>query len=165
MQLLVIRHGPAEARRAGVEDARRELTARGRRATRKAARGLRRIAPRPEVLAASPLRRAVQTAEIVGRTLKAPRAVEISALFPERSPAKLLHWLRNRPEETVAVVGHEPHLSRTVGYLLSGREQSLVVLKKGGACLLEFPGAVKAGRAVLHWALAPAQLRRMANGG
>jgi hypothetical protein len=45
---------------------------------------------------------------------------------------------------------------------LTGTEKRLFSFRKGGACLLEFPGEVGAGTATLLWALTPAQLRELA---
>ena len=64
--------------------------------------------------------------------------------------------------DVVAVVGHEPHLGTLVTWLLSGRTDSHVVLKKGGACLVECNGAPGPATGRLHWLLTPAALRRMA---
>jgi len=61
----------------------------------------------------------------------------------------------------VAVVGHEPYLAFLAGWLLTGRHESFVELKKGGACLLEFDDPPAAGNATLVWSIAPAQLRTL----
>ena len=49
-----------------------------------------------------------------------------------------------------------------VTWLLSGRADSHVVLKKGGACLVECDGAPGPATGQLHWLHTPATLRRMA---
>ena len=68
MKLLIIRHAIAVSRNsADLPDDERPLTGRGRRRFRKAADGLARIVDRPDVLLTSPLRRAVQTAEIAAK--------------------------------------------------------------------------------------------------
>jgi len=167
MKLLVIRHGVAEDRDAfaatGLPDAQRPLTDDGRRKMRGAARGLARVVPRIDVLAASPLVRAAQTAEIVAKAYGGgvqTRTVE--ELSPERRPDELLGWLRGHPlEATVAVVGHEPHLGFLAGWLLTGRNDSFVDFRKGGAVLLEFDDPPSGGNAVLAWALTPRILRSL----
>ena len=65
-------------------------------------------------------------------------------------------------DSTVALVGHEPNLSRLEGYLLIGEERSLAEFKKGGAALIETDGAPAAGGGTLLWQLTPAQLRALA---
>src|SRR5574341_104412 len=68
MRLLVIRHAIAVPRGTpGIADDDRPLTPRGRRRFQKAARGLARIAARPDVLLTSPLLRARSTAELAAK--------------------------------------------------------------------------------------------------
>jgi phosphohistidine phosphatase len=165
MDLLIIRHGIAEDRdhwaHTGRPDAERPLTEEGRRRMRRAARGLRQLVGSVDVLAASPLARAAETAEILARQLG--RGVEtVPQLAPEHPVDDLLPWLRGQDDEAlVAVVGHEPHLGFLAGWLLTGRHESFVALKKGGACLLEFDDPPGAGEGVLRWLLAPGQLRAL----
>ena len=68
MNILVIRHAIAADRERhaeqhdGEDDGLRPLTARGRKRMREGARGLRRLVPKIDLLATSPLTRAAQTA-------------------------------------------------------------------------------------------------------
>jgi phosphohistidine phosphatase len=166
MRLLVIRHAVAEDRDAfavtGQPDARRPLTDDGRKKMKAAVRGLKGIVPRLDVLATSPLLRAAQTAEIVSQAYGRMETRTVEELSPERRPDELLGWLRShQPGDTVAVVGHEPHLGFLVGWLLTGRNDSFVEFKKGGAVLLEFDDPPAGGNAVLTWALSPRLLRSL----
>ena len=165
MQLLVIRHGPAGDRESwaaetGEPDEARPLTSQGRKKTRAAARGMARTAEAPAVLATSPLVRAAETAEIVADAFDGVEVVVLDELRPERRPDELLGWLRGLPSDaTAAVVGHDPHLGFLVGWLLTGRSESFVEMKKGAAILLAFDDPPSGGNAVLRWALTPRQLR------
>ncbi len=166
MQLLVIRHAIADDRatfaRSGKSDDERPLTAQGRRRMERSARGLRTVVPAIDVLATSPLVRAVETAEIVAAAYGGARIERVSALAPGAGPDVVAQWLaKQRARGTVAVVGHEPDLSMLVSYLLSGTPGGLVELKKGAACLLEFPGKAKPGEAMVRWLLAPRHLRAL----
>lgn len=166
MKLLVIRHAIAEDRDAfavtGRPDAQRPLTAEGRKKMKSAARGLKAVVPRLDVLATSPLVRAAQTAEIVAQAYGGMETTTLEELSPERRPDELLGWLRGHPlGETVAVVGHEPHLGFLAGWLLTGRNDSFVTFRKGGAVLLEFDDPPTGGNAVLTWALPPRLLRAL----
>jgi phosphohistidine phosphatase len=163
MQLLVIRHAIAEDRErwahGGSPDAERPLTDDGRRRMRRAAEGLRKVVEKLDFLATSPLVRAVETAEIIAKEYGTDIET-VAQLAPEHAPDDLLPWLRQQPEEAVvAVVGHDPHLGFLVGWLLTGRHESFVELKKGSACLLSFDDPPAPGNATLRWALAPAHLR------
>lgn len=174
MNLLVIRHAIAEDKErfaaTGRSDDQRPLTDEGRTKMRRAAEGLRVVARRVHALASSPLVRARETAEIVAPALRAPRIELVDALRPERRFEELAGWLRERgtpndeddeDERTIAIVGHEPHLSGLVTWFMAGKTDSRIELKKGAACLLEFGSAPAAGAATLKWALTPAQLRSL----
>jgi len=167
MQLLVIRHGDAVGREAfaetGEDDALRPLTADGARKMERNARALRRAVDTLDVLAASPLLRAAQTARIVAAAYDDVEITTVPALAPDSPLDDFVAWLRQRREaEVVAAVGHEPHLGTLVTWLVAGVEESRTPLRKGGACLLEFDGRPRPGGARLHWALTPALLRLIA---
>ena len=163
MKLLIVRHGPAgdreRWRRAGRPDAERPLTERGREKTRAAAQGLSRAYGRLELIATSPWTRAAQTAVLLSRACGG-RIVETAALIPDRAPEELLAWLSRRRERRVAVVGHEPHLSRLASWLMTGTARSRLRLKKSQALLLDLP-RFEAGAGALAWSLAPRHLRAL----
>jgi phosphohistidine phosphatase len=166
MELLVIRHGIAEDRETfaatGKDDRLRPLTTEGRRKLRAAVRGVRAAVRGVELVASSPLVRAVQTARIVAKAYELP-VVEIEELEPDQGPEGFTEWLAQRNESIVAAVGHEPMLSLMVSFLLTGRSGSFLELKKGGACLVAFSGGVEPGGGVLQWA-APSKLLRGCRG-
>lgn len=167
MQLLVIRHAIAEEREphaaAGGHDDDRPLTPFGKRRMRSNAEGLRRAASHIEVLAASPLVRAQQTARIVADEYRIADVETVEALRPDRHPRELLTWLGKQPSDaTVAVVGHDPHVSMLVAWCLFGSDEPALVFKKGGVALIDFDRKPAAGKGKLHWFLTPAQLRDLA---
>jgi phosphohistidine phosphatase len=168
MNLLVIRHAIAEDKEAfaktGRNDDLRPLTDAGRSKMRRGAQGLRAVVGRAALLASSPLVRARETAEIVAPTLGIARVEIVEALRPDRSYDEMVKWLRTRDvpnddDRIVAVVGHEPHLSGLVTWLMTGSDESRLELKKGGACLLRFDGEPSKGGGTMRWLLTPAQLR------
>ncbi len=170
MDLLVVRHAIAEERDAfaaqgGADDAERPLTGEGRRRFERGARGLRTLVDSVELLATSPLLRALETAEILADVYGIEIGARLRALAPDAKPAELVPWLRRqRRRRLVAIVGHEPHLSSLVEHLLVGRRGGFVELKKGGACLLALGESPAPGRAKLTWLLTAGQLRRLADG-
>jgi phosphohistidine phosphatase len=178
MNLLVVRHAIAEDKErfaeTGRSDDQRPLTEEGREKMRRAAEGLKQVARRAHLLASSPLVRARETAELIAPALRAPRIELVDALRPDRRYEEFLTWLRGREspndkrglendERTIAIVGHEPHLSGLVTWLMTGRTESRLELKKGAACLLEFSRTPDSGAAVLRWSLTPAILRQLAD--
>ncbi len=166
MKLLFIRHAAAESREtcaaSGRDDAERPLSELGRQRMRQAAKALKGIVPKLDVLATSPLLRAVETAQVLERVYADPAPVTIQELVPGHSPSELAQWLRTQDSgATVAVIGHEPDLSEAITWFVSGLSTPFLSLGKGAACLIEFPGLIEGGRAVLIWALRPSQLREL----
>jgi phosphohistidine phosphatase len=163
MKLLVVRHGDAgdaeEFAKTGEPDHLRPLTSKGRKQIADAAEGLRVLVPSADLIVTSPYVRAVQTADIV-KTAYGPIGEEVSNTFePEVLPAACEQWLRDHANEVTIAVGHEPHLSALVTWLMCGGEDARVEMKKGGACLLVFDGAPKRGEGVLRWLMGPKELR------
>lgn len=165
MLLVLVRHGPAGDRAAwaaaGRKDFFRPLTAGGRVKTRQAAKGLTRVVGRLEVLAASSLVRARQTAELLAA--RYPKATRLSRpeLAPAADPRRTALWLGTLKEGAVAVVGHEPHLSRLIALLVTQGRRPLFELKKAGAAVLEFDGPCRPGAGRLEALLPPRTLRRL----
>ncbi len=166
MKVLVIRHAIAEDRdvfaETGRDDAMRPLTAEGARKMRRAARGLRQIVPVIDQLVASPLTRANETAEIVRREYEIDRVETADVLRPGTSLDEGVSWLAQRTGDVVAIVGHEPHLSRLTMYLISGVDCAGIQLKKGGASLISFEGGPARGAGCLSWSVPPGILRDLA---
>jgi phosphohistidine phosphatase len=104
--------------------------------------------------------RAVQTAEIIASEYDC-EVVTVDALAPDEDPAKTLAWIgTEQADGTVALVGHEPHLSAMVSYMLAGKRAAFIELKKGGACLLEV-AAFSPGSSTLKWLLTRRELVRL----
>lgn len=168
MKLLIMRHAKAEDRAAFAatdkDDSERPLTGAGREQAGKSARAIKTLLPRIDVLATSPLTRARDTARLLARDYKRLTPEELPALAPGTSVKSVGAWLAQQSADaTVALVGHEPDLSVLASWLLTGRTQPIMALKKGAACLLEFEDTAVPGRAVLVWSLTPRQLRGLAD--
>lgn len=163
MNLYILRHGIAADR--GVEypdDDLRPLTDKGIRRMRREAEGMSAIGVAPDLIISSPLVRAIQTAEIVRDGLDMPHQTAISnALVPEAHPSQIVQEIADSHSSlgSVMVVGHEPHMSSLVSYILTGKVSWLIRLKKGALCNMEISAS---GRGQLLWALAPKQLRALA---
>ncbi|HEX4600422.1 MAG TPA: phosphohistidine phosphatase SixA [Gemmatimonadales bacterium] len=167
MRLVVVRHAIAEDReafaRSHKDDAARPLTPEGRRKMERAALGLKQVVPELDLLAASPYRRAFDTAEIIAQAYGAATVERVAELAPGAGVDRVVGWLAGQASRgTIAVVGHEPDLSQLVCALLAGTNGPFLELRKGAACLLEFPGPVGRAAATLDWLLGPKHLRRIA---
>jgi len=162
MKLLLLRHAAAMPRgTAGVFDDERPLTPSGKAAFRVAARGLARIARRPDVLLTSPLARARATAEIAARAFRRI-APAVEPALADESVNGLVIALKAYPlDATIALVGHEPGLSALLARVLGAFEGERLAFQKGGAALLDLPdGPAALGR--LIWFLPPRVLRALA---
>jgi len=167
MQLLVVRHGIAVDRdewaKEHSDDTERPLTAEGKKKMKECAKGLRALVPRLDVLATSPLTRAVQTAAIMAKTYEKGDPLVIDALSPGQHPPAVGAWLHGQgTKKTVAIVGHEPGLGAVVSWFTAGTERSFVELGKGGAGLLDLGERIEAGEGMLLWVLRPSHLRALA---
>lgn len=164
-RLLLVRHAIAEDRgefaRTGRPDDERPLTEKGMRRMRISARGLREALGGLDLLATSPFARAAQTAEILAEEFGGIRVEKVRELASGPAEAFLAWYDGVADVGTVAAVGHEPFLGAWASWLLAGPSAGFVAFRKGGACLLEFPGPIEPGGAVLRWHLAPAHLRAL----
>jgi phosphohistidine phosphatase len=159
MMLLIVRHATAaRPDTPGMADEDRPLTPRGRERFKKAARGLAEIMPAPDLLLTSPLRRARETAEIAGKTWKVTPREE--PLLAGGNPEALLAAVAARSENSVvALVGHEPDMSRLLAHVVGGLGERLP-FKKGGAALVDLDDGA-AGNGRLIWFMPPRLLRTL----
>ena len=121
MQVILIRHAKATDETLELPDPARHLTPEGREQARSLGDRLRWYDCDPTHVFASPLVRAVQTAELLVAGLGCARPVEVLAtLAPDESPRDAAAALAKLPEDAIAIaVGHEPGLS-ALGALLVG---------------------------------------------
>ena len=136
MQLVMIRHGIAEDQKefalTGRPDAQRPLTHDGIDKMKRGVRGLREIVPEINLIATSPYVRAVETAKLVAAAYKDVRTVIIHELVPTETGDAFVLWLRElKGVPVVAVVGHEPHLSKLASWLLTGPRAVVHRLQEG----------------------------------
>lgn len=164
MKLLIVRHAdagdPDAWVKGGKPDSERPLSDKGRKQSTRAAKSLIELVPTVDMVASSPYKRALETADLVFSPSVARTKFKITdSLVPEAEPEAFARWLKEqRPREVVAAVGHEPNLGILATWLVAGLDQSRFRLKKGGACLISFskPPGKKGG--VLHWLVGPKQL-------
>ena len=162
MELLVVRHAIAFERntRRWPDDGERPLSPQGVARAAKAAAGMKQLVRAPARVLASPLVRAQQTAAILSEVAGWPSASECAELAPGATPEALLAVLRRLPEVRVALVGHEPGLSRLLAAALPGAPGAGAFrFRKMGAALLTFAGAARPGGARLEWLVPPKLLR------
>jgi phosphohistidine phosphatase len=149
--LLLIRHAHALQ---GTDDAARPLSKRGQKQIRLIARFLKATGSfDAKEVWHSPLVRSRDTAEkLVERIGARSKLIETAGLQPDDDPALVAQRL-HRVRRSVAVVGHEPHLSALATLLVTGNAQPAIVkLKKCSVLALDRAGD---GRWTIHWLISP----------
>jgi phosphohistidine phosphatase len=161
MRLLIIRHAIAVDRGTpGIPDAERPLTPEGEERFREAAEGLARLVDRPDALLTSPLLRAKQTAAIAAAAWGRITPKETDALAGGSFTEQAAVLDRYPADATVAVVGHEPHVSELLARLIGSREVDRLSFKKGGCALVDVPGRLADGGSLAFF-LPPKVLRKL----
>ena len=163
MDLYLVRHAIAEPRDAErfPDDVKRPLTRRGRAVFRRVAHGLRELGIVVDVTLASPYVRAWQTAEILAEEASWPAPLACAELEAGIAPTVVFDLVRSRSETTIALVGHEPQLSRLAALIASCDPDGLTLeLKKGGVVCLRLPDDGSSS-GVLRWSVSPRILRRV----
>jgi phosphohistidine phosphatase len=166
MTLWLIRHAIAADRdefaKTGMDDELRPLTVEGRRKMRRVARGLRRVIGQLDLIASSPLVRAIETSHVISREFDKAHVAELKDLKPGGNAAGVFRLLAQQAKKTVALVGHEPDLGRLICLALGAKLDERIPLKKGGAAMVSFDGPVAPGAGVLRLMLSPQVLRKLA---
>lgn len=163
-RVLIVRHGTAvNVGEKGVRrDTDRMLTLEGRERTRKAALGLRRLDCRPALVVASPLVRAMETAEILADTLEVELGVRtFEAIGSPIEMDEAISWLRSCTDFPVMLVGHMPGLSDLASRLLSGSSSAAFAMKKDSVTCIAFDGKPVPGAGTLEWFIPPKALRSL----
>jgi phosphohistidine phosphatase len=156
MQIYLLRHGIAEDAKPGESDANRALTNEGRDKLRRVLKRARAADVTPTLILASPLRRAIETAEVAKNVLAYEgEIVKSRALIPEASPHEVWDEIRARKQEkAILLASHEPLMSSLLAFLLNC-EGLLVDYKKGSLTRVDSDRFGPQPHCVLRWMLTP----------
>lgn len=155
MRIYVLRHGIAEDAPPAGSDADRALTQDGKRKLRAVLERVRRAGVHPDVILTSPLKRAVETAELAASILGVKNdSIRTNALAPSSSPERVWKEIRARQAAEILLAGHEPLLSTLVAFLL-GCPSLQVRMKKAALVSLEIEAELAQPQGVLLWMLTP----------
>ncbi|MDW8250781.1 MAG: phosphohistidine phosphatase SixA [Myxococcales bacterium] len=117
----LMRHGPAEDDSPSGQDFDRALTASGRERVLRVAAELVAQGEAPRVILASPLVRALQTAELVAQVCKPAEPVRVRReIAPGGDLRGLLYEVIRSKTPRVMLVGHEPSLTDVAAAVLPG---------------------------------------------
>ena len=154
MQIYLLRHGIAEN---STPDSERALTAEGRDKLRRVLAHARAAGAEPTLILSSPLRRAVETADIAAEVLGyRGKVVKTRALVPGASPYDTWEEIRERPDESaILLASHEPLMSSLAAFLLASPALT-VDFKKAALMRVDCEHAGQEPKGVLKWMLTPA---------
>jgi phosphohistidine phosphatase len=154
MQVYLLRHGVAEEQRSGLSDADRALTQDGRRKLRQTLQAASEANVQPTLILTSPLKRAVETAEIAQKVLAYKgELVRTESLMPSSSVEEVWAEIRaHRNEAAVVLVGHDPLFTNLAGYLLGAPDVQIDV-KKGSVLRIDFDNFPSKPKGILRWLL------------
>jgi phosphohistidine phosphatase len=117
-------------------------------------RALAAINAQPDVIISSPLKRATQTASLIGNEIGYEGKLQLEpAMRPEAPFADFRRMLEKySKQEAIMVVGHNPSITEFLARIInkSGSE-ALIEFKKGGAARVE----TARGAATLNWLFSP----------
>lgn len=157
MKLYFLRHGEAGRRQDWRgDDSERPLTAAGKKRMKREATGIRKLKLPLDVIISSPLVRALQTAEIVGKAYgSAARLVTDGRLRPGFGPKHLAELVtQHRRARGVMLVGHEPDFSETISRVTGGGR---LTVKKGALAYVEVEDRAPV-KGTLVWLIPPKAL-------
>lgn len=157
MTLYFLRHGDAVESTA-LHDSERPLSELGQHQGTVAGRFLRSLNASIGLILASPLLRAQQMAAAVRQEIGDVPLTTSEYLVASSDPRQIVEQLGRLSAQSVALVGHEPHLSKTISILISGSEVQCVEMKKGSLACLEVSTPVERGQGVLSWLLTAKQM-------
>jgi phosphohistidine phosphatase len=154
MQVYLLRHGIAEDAKAGQNDVDRALTHEGRQKLRDVLRTAAHADVSPTLILTSPLKRALQTAEIAKEVLGyKSELVKTKALTPGSPVEAVWDEIRiHRDEAQLLLVGHDPQFTNLGGYLL-GAPSLQIDFKKGAILRADFDNFPAQPRGILRWYL------------
>jgi phosphohistidine phosphatase len=160
VDIFLLRHGKAEDSTPDGGDAARRLTNKGAEEILgiglwMASQGL-----KFDLIAASPLARAQETAAIVAGILKYRKTLETwDVLVPGSEPDAVCHEIsRHGKASAILLVGHEPLLSSLISRIISGDEHAGIAMTKGGLAKIRDVSFTQRPSGELHWLLTAKQM-------
>lgn len=167
MDLYFLRHGKAFKRSPKFRpDSIRPLTPEGEELMHDVAAGIKRLELDFDLILTSPYIRAAKTAEIFHEVIKEGKLQVTKSLISEADPLEVIHEIEQKysKQESIVLVGHEPHMSHLMSVLLSGDQTMSIDLKKSGFAKLCIDDLTPGKCACLKWLMTPSQLACLGKG-
>jgi phosphohistidine phosphatase len=160
MNIYILRHASAGTRRANPAlDAKRGLDKEGKDQCLLIARFLNTLDIQFDLIASSPLKRALQTASLVGTEMGYDAPIQATdVLAPMATVQSFLEFLDTlSQQENVLLVGHNPNLQQFLGTLIASQNRANIRLRKGAIARVDAqrrPGT-------LQWIIDPRMIRNI----
>lgn len=154
------------------------LTVSGKQEIVMIARSIKALKLKFDAIITSPLKRAIQTANIVAKVLgihKEKNKITIwNDLAPEGNRLRLFNRLRHqfKTESTILMIGHQPYLSNLIYEIISSeimrkgaagrdRRATTIILKKSGLAKVRITSLIPSINGELRWLLTPRILKSL----
>ena len=158
MNLYVLRHASAGTRRENpVVDAKRPLDKEGKQQCILVGSYLNALKVQFDLIASSPLKRALQTASLVGTEVGYDAKIQVTeVLSPGSTVAAFQQYIAGLARyDNVLIVGHSPNLEQFLGSLIVSPGRAIIRMRKGAIARVDC--ARRPG--LLHWLVDPRILR------
>ena len=141
-------------------DADRRLTKKGREEIAAAGRWMAAQGLRFDLIAASPLARAQETATIIAESLgEKDLLVTWKLLAPGGNPDTMCHQIGKHTDmRAVLLVGHEPLLSALISRIITGDENAAIAMSKGALAKIREFTCTMSPSGELHWLVTATQM-------
>lgn len=149
MRLFIVRHGKAHRESHSGHDEDRELMPRGLRQAQFLGQVIAARDDVPDMMLASPVRRAIETARVIQESLGAPLNIEPD-LVTGHSARRAINLIQEHHDiNRLMLVGHNPQLEEVIEWLTRGRCSGCDALRTGEAVILDVPGGEIVGRCTI----------------
>jgi phosphohistidine phosphatase len=163
MEIYLMQHGPNLSKD---EDPEEPLSPDGKRQVSKAARAIKKMGLKFDVIIASPKTRSQQTAALVAEAVGFPvesivKTEKVKAMTPAD---ETIAYLKQFDEKnSILIAGHLPSLAEVASALLSSGSKATIQFERGGIGRIDVE-KLPTHEGKLRWYLTPAQLNLMAEG-
>jgi phosphohistidine phosphatase len=163
MDLFILRHGKAGKSSGMPDDAARALTREGKDEIKQVAQWMKAKNFRFDIVATSPLKRALKTATIVASVLGQKDKLAVwNELAPGGDPDTVCYTASLQENDaTVLIVGHEPALSMLISKIICGDVNASIVISKGGLAKIRNYSFETHPSGELQWLLTSKQMLEM----
>ncbi len=155
MNLYLIRHSTSENSSATKKDFDRELTEEGKELIKHSSQTWMNFIPKFDIVLTSPLKRAVQSAEIINSVFKSEKGISVeNGLSSGSRTNDLIEIITTLGLEDIAVVGHQPDLSIHI-FNFCGKGSIQLLFPPAAIAKIEFENRIRYASGRLSFLIPP----------